>query len=125
MKKQSAENGVSFEDNYKKAVTELLVLHLMSDRERYIGELPEEIRRISGGAVNIVFPYAAIYRMLERGQIEEIKKRVAPDGRRRQYYCITDKGQEYYHFLMDSYLRLSAGVGAILEYKVEERAGIA
>ncbi len=116
---QSNNNTVPFEENYKKAVTELLVLQLLSGRDCYIGELTEEIRKRSSGALQIVFPYAAIYRMLEREQIEEVKKRTAPDGRRRQYFHITPVGREYLDYLRASFLRLSEGVSAILSEESE------
>ena len=66
--------AVPLEDSFKKAVTELLFLQLISERPYYIGELAEVIQKRSRSALSIVFPYAAIYRLIERGHIEEIKK---------------------------------------------------
>ena len=83
----------TLEENLKKALTEPLVLFLLSQREYYIGELTSVIQEKSGGALNIVFPYAAIYRMSRNGHITESQKWIAPDGRLRQYYAITDQGR--------------------------------
>ena len=95
----------TLEENLKKALTEPLVLFLLSQREYYIGELTAVIQEKSGGALNIVFPYAAIY---------ESQKRTAPDGRLRQYYTITEQGRAYLSGLLDTYRRFSRGVSDIL-----------
>ena len=104
----------TLEENLKKALTEPLVLFLLSQREYYIGELTAVIQEKSGGALNIVFPYAAIYRMSRGGYITESQKRIAPDGRLRQYYTITEQGRAYLSGLLDTYRRFSRGVSDIL-----------
>lgn len=109
----------TMEENLKKAVTELLLLSLLREREYYIGELAERVREKSGGALSIVFPYAAIYRLLDENAIEEVKKRIAPDGRKRQYYRITEAGLLRCAQLRQTYDRFLAGVELIL--KEDER----
>lgn len=104
----------TLEENLKKALTETLVLFLLSQREYYIGELTAVIQEKSGGTLNIVFPYAAIYRMSRNGHITESQKRIAPDGRLRQYYTITEQGRAYLSGLLDTYRRFSRGVSDIL-----------
>ena len=110
------------EENLKKALTELLVLRLFSEKERYIGELPELIEARSHGDLSIVFPYAAFYRIYKAGLITEQKKRVAPDGRLRQYYAITEEGQAHLNALLDTYARISRAVSSVLE-PLEEKEG--
>lgn len=105
---------MSLEDNLKKALTEMLVLYLLAEREYYIGELTAVMREKSHRILNIVFPYAAIYRLLDEGFIQEVKKRVAPDGRRRQYYRITESGREYLTQLLQVYERFTQGVADIM-----------
>ena len=109
----------SLEENLKKALTEVLILHLLSVRDCYIGELTAAIREKSHGALSIVFPYSAIYRLQQSGYLTEVEKRSAPDGRRRQYYRITDAGQSYLTQLIDIYTRFSQGVADILEERGE------
>lgn len=92
----------------------MLVLYLLSEREYYIGELTAVIREKSHRILNIVFPYAAIYRLLDEGFIQEVKKRVAPDGRRRQYYQITDTGRDYLSQLLSTYRRFTQGVADVM-----------
>lgn len=112
---KSRDDQPVLEENLKKALTELLMLYLLSQKEYYIGDLNATLHERSGGALNIVFPYSAIYRLLEFEHITESKKRFAPDGRRRQYYRITEKGQAYLKQLLDIYGRFSGGVSAVLE----------
>lgn len=109
-----AKRTYGMEENLKKALTELLLLQLFSEEEHYIGELSDMLEERSHGALRIVFPYAAIYRMTEAGHLMEIKRRIAPDGRRRQYYAITDQGQAHLEKLLDTYLRCIRGVNDIL-----------
>ena len=109
-----SENSLSLEDNLKKALTEVLVLHLLSAKDCYIGELTAAIHDKSHGAMTIVFPYSAIYRLEQSGYLTESGKRNAPDGRRRQYYRITDTGRAYLGQLKEIYARFSNGVADIL-----------
>lgn len=106
--------SLSLEENLKKALTEVLVLHLLSVKDCYIGELTTLIHEKSHGALTIVFPYSAIYRLEQAGYLAENGKRNAPDGRRRQYYRITGQGRAYLDQLMDVYARFSQGVTDIL-----------
>lgn len=111
----SVRTAVSLEENLKKALTELLILALLSERECYIGELSPEIDRRSGGIIHVEFPYAAIYRISLAGYIIESRKRNAPDGRRRQYYTITESGKVYLADLLNTYARFSAAVTDVLQ----------
>ena len=104
----------ALEVNYKKAITELLMLFLLSEQDRSISELTEIVRVRSNGVINIVFPYAALYRLEEAGHIKETEKRVAPDGRRRQYMKITEAGKKHLKQLLEIYRRYSKGVADAL-----------
>lgn len=105
---------ISLEENLKKALTELLILRLLSGRDYYIGELTATLKEKSHGALTIVFPYGAIYRLQQSGHIRELEKRIAPDGRRRQYYQITETGKTYLSQLIAIYTAFSKGVDAVL-----------
>ena len=106
--------NVTFEENLKKALTELLILHLLNIREYFIGELTEVLKEQSGGVLKLAFPYSAVYRLQKDGCILVSEKRIASDGRRRQYYCITQQGREYYRQLLDSYHYFIGGVNTLL-----------
>lgn len=113
-------NGI--EDKLKKALTEMLILYLFGEEEHYIGELSPLLQKRSRGVLNLVFPYAAIYRMSQAGYLEEIKKRIAPDGRLRQYYQITDEGRVYLKEMLVAYHVFFEGINHILEEETEEDA---
>lgn len=106
--------SISLEENLKKALTELLVLRLLSQREYYIGELSTTLYHQSGGVLNVVFPYSAVYRLQQGGYLVESGKRIAPDGRRRQYLRITETGRSYLSRLLEIYQSFSNGIDAIL-----------
>jgi PadR family transcriptional regulator PadR len=116
---QTNKNAISLEDNLKKALTELLVLHLLSERDYYIGELTTTLNDRSHGALNIVFPYGAIYRLQQSKYIAESEKRTAPDGRRRQYFSITEAGSDYLTQLHRLYSHFIRGVDEILTFQAE------
>lgn len=102
------------EDNLKKAVTEMVMLSLLDGEDMYAGQLMTSLEENSGGAISIVFPYAALYRLIDNGCILEAYKKTAPDGRRRQYYQITDAGRAYLGDLIGVYRRVIGGVDRVL-----------
>lgn len=114
MKTNDVQFASSLEENMKKALTELVILKLLSGHEYYISELTGELKRTSGGRLNIVFPYGAVYRLCRGGYITEGDKRNAPDGRLRQYYKITDQGRLYLEQLIRTYEAFTRGIQAVL-----------
>ncbi len=106
---------LGMEDNLKKAVTELVVLSLLSREDMYAGQIAKAIEERSSGAVSIAFPYSALYRLISAGYIWEAYKNTAPDGRRRQYYQITDKGRDHLEGLQEVYQRFTGGVDVLLQ----------
>lgn len=113
---KSSTNGAAqgLEENLKKAVTEMLVLTLLNREDMYAAQLTQSMEEYSHGAVNIVFPYSALYRLISAGYILEAYKKTAPDGRRRQYYQITDNGVARLKDLWDQYVRFIGGVDLLL-----------
>lgn len=109
------------EDNLKKAVTELVILSLLNEEDMYAGQLLREMEERSEKALNIVFPYAALYRLLDFGYIVEGARHAAPDGRRRQFYRITDRGREHLATLRPMYLAFTEGVAKVLAGKEPEK----
>lgn len=115
MKEPEKSPGYALEENLKKALTELMVLFLLSQKDCYIGELTAAIKKRSRDVLTIVFPYGAVYRLEQAGYIREIEKRTAPDGRRRQYLGITDRGQAHLQVLLETYRRFSQGIDDVLK----------
>lgn len=114
MESPKSGSSLGMEENLKKAVTEMLVLSLLSREDMYAGQIAQAIEDHSGGAVSIVFPYSALYRLISAGYIWEAYKNTAPDGRRRQYYQITDLGRDYLAQLRAVYDRFTGGVDVLL-----------
>ncbi len=102
------------EDNLKKAVTEMLVLALLSREDMYAGQITQALEEQSREALSIQFPYSVLYRLISFGYIVEAYKKIAPDGRRRQYYQITEAGRAYAAQLAELYRRFSRGVELLL-----------
>ena len=111
------------EENLKKALSELLVLALLHERDHHVQEMTAAILERSGGAISLTFPYAILYRMIEQGNIQELPKRIAPDGRRRQYFGITEVGRSYFREILSVYRTFTAGVDRLLDgiFSNEER----
>ena len=104
----------SLEENLKKALTELLILHLLDQRDYFIGELTDTLNQQSNGVLKLVFPYSAIYRLMQDEYISESGKRVAPDGRKRQYFHISQQGREHYRCLKETYHYFIDGINTVL-----------
>ena len=102
------------EENLKKAISEMLVLALLHEREYYALELTRALTEKSGGGISIIFPYSILYRMIEQEYILELPKRIAPDGRRRQYYRITEAGRAYFQRNWAVYRAYTAGVDRLV-----------
>ena len=94
-------------------MTELLILRLLRDRDMYAYEMQREMERRSGGALSFNTLYLAIYRLKDLGFIEE-RSRALVDGRERNYFGVTERGQGRFSELTEEYRRLSAAVETML-----------
>lgn len=112
-----AEMAGSIEENLKKALSEMLVLKLFADEDCYIGELHTLLEKQSGGRLSITSLYAAVYRLLGNGYIESAGSRVSADGRRRQFYSITENGRQRFAAQKDTYEEFIKGVNSVLRKK--------
>ena len=107
------------EENLKKAVAEMLVLSLLSREDMHAPQIIRSLEEESGRALTMTSPYMLLYRLIEKEYILEAYKKIAPDGRRRQYYQITEEGGGYLEALKAVYRRVSAGVEQLLERGTE------
>ena len=107
------------EENLKKAVAEMLVLSLLSREDMHAPQIIRSLEEEAGRALTMTSPYMLLYRMIEKEYILEAYKKIAPDGRRRQYYQITEEGRGYLEALKAVYRRVSAGVEQLLERGTE------
>ena len=79
--------------NFRRGSVELLVLHLLNQKDYYGYELSQTIKEQSDSVLNIPVGsiYPALYKLIDSGYISDYKKQV---GRRliRVYYHIEDSG---------------------------------
>lgn len=115
MKSENLSPLLPLEEHLNRALTELLLLRLLSKKEYYVGELNEALSAHGRSEALSAFPYSVFYRLLQAEYILESRKRNCPDGRRRQYYTITDAGKVYLTELVAVYERFTASVTAILQ----------
>lgn len=115
---KNARSVNTFEENMKKAFTEMLVLYMLSKRDYYIGELSDAILQQSNNIIVINRPYAVILRLVEANPpyIREIKRRESKGARIRQYYSITKQGREYLNELLNSYRNYIDGINCIFSF---------
>lgn len=111
------------EENLKKALSEMLVLALLHERDYYALELAPAIAERSEGAITLTFPYAILYRMIDQQYIQELPKQIAPDGRRRQYFHITEAGREYFQKILSIYRRFIVGVDLLVSRTLPDGEG--
>lgn len=105
-------------ENLKRGTVEMVLLHLLSEREMYGYEILSEMKERSGGqfAIKDGSMYPILYRMIDKGLIEDEQVLV---GRRRTrvYYHITDYGKEYLENIKEEYHSVTKGIDELLNSK--------
>ena len=101
-------------DAMKKATTEMLVLFLLRQKKMYVYEMIQEAARITEGTLTFNTLYLAIYRLKDRGYIQEDEKRIM-ENRTRVYFEITENGQAYLQELLREYRQITQAIDKMLE----------
>ena len=103
-------------NNFVSGVTELLVLSLVNEQDRYVYEIVKEIEARSGDQLKISQNtlYTATYKLLNDEMISEYNVKVGKK-RTRVYYKITENGKKYLKKIRENYDRTSAGTVAVLD----------
>lgn len=109
----------SIEENLKKAVIEMLVMLLLAEQDMHSAQITQTLEERTDNTLNLTFPYALLYRLIENGYIREAYKKIAPDGRRRQYYQITEEGRRHLTTLIATYQRFSENMAQLLKGEEE------
>lgn len=118
--KIESQKSCEISENLKKGTTEMLVLAVLSKCDTHIYSIVNQLDGLSGGECKITFPYAAIYRLMNKGYIVEIGKRI-DDNRLRQFYHITDEGREYLRIMKKEYDAYTNGVAALFAALSEKK----
>lgn len=100
--------------SFLNGVPELLVLRLLSRREMYGYQIVEEIRAQTSGALS--FGEGCIYPYLHHLEAEKYvsSQRREVDGRSRNYYKLTARGQKRLDALGSEWKRVTAGVALLM-----------
>jgi len=100
--------------SFLNGVPELLVLRLLSGREMYGYQIVEEIRIQSRDA--FAFGEGCIYPYLHHLEAEKCvsSRRQEVDGRSRNYYRLTPRGQKRLEELGSEWKRVAAGVALLM-----------
>ena len=100
-------------DAMKKATTEMLVLFMLRQKPMYTYQMAQDVNRLSQGILTYNTMYLAVYRLQERGYIQELEKRIE-DGRARIYLGITPAGLDYYERLRTEYSIFTAALEGLM-----------
>ena len=123
MKKEPAGAGgtpANMNTALKKATSELIVLHLLREKPMYTYEMMNAVAQRSGGVIAFNTMYLSIYRLQDRGCIQEQGKVVSEDNRTRVYFAITPEGEAYLDRLEEEYRRYIRALDRVLEPERQE-----
>ena len=102
-------------DNFKRGTAELLVLHLLMEKDLYGYQITQEFSQRSGGVYTMLEGslYPILYRLTDNGYISDYTK---PAGvrRMRKYYHIEEKGKTYYREILKDYDHITDSISQIL-----------
>lgn len=105
-------------ESLKRGTVEMVLLHLLSQREMYGYEILTEMKEKSGGqfAIKDGSMYPILYKMIDNGLIEDEQVKV---GRRRTrvYYSITKRGKEYLNEIKEEYYDVTKGIEELINSK--------
>lgn len=108
----------SIYENVRLGIVELLILHMLSERDMYGYEIKDELDVRTCGAFQVKEGslYGPLYRMQSRELITSHKETVV-NKRFRMYYSITDFGKEYLEYGKEQMKIVFAGVESLLNPK--------
>ena len=118
MSKTSDKNKLnSFEENFKRSVSPMIVLLVLSEKPMYAYRLSQELEKRSNHTYKMNFLYPVLYKLQKDGYIVEFSQETTESHRTRNYYTITESGKSYLDFLIKKYNELLSAVDIFLENK--------
>lgn len=108
-------------EHFKRGITEIVLLHLLSQRDMYGYELLQELGKRSQDKFVLKYSslYPVLYRLIDKEMITDFHKLVGK-RRTRVYYHITDNGKKYLNELKTEYFFITEGLNNILNYQEEK-----
>ena len=110
--------NMKIQENLKRGMTELLILHLLKQEDMYGYQLTQEFEKRSDGLFILKegTMYPSLYRLIEKGMISDHKELIGK-RRTRVYYHIEDAGKDYFDKIYEEYVSITEGIRKILNYK--------
>lgn len=107
-------------ENLKRGTVEMVLLHLLQDRDMYGYEILQEMKRRSNGKFTLKdgSMYPILYRMIDKGLITDEQVLVGK-RRTRVYYKLTDEGKKYLDEIKAEYFFITEGIENILSFREE------
>ena len=115
MNKEMQQHIFDVSTNFKRGSTEMLLLSLLSQGDRYPYELSKELKTYSGGLFDIQGPslYTVLYRLEQKGYLSTYEVQV---GRRiRVYYHLLPAGAEVLQGILREYRDIGKGIENVLD----------
>ncbi len=110
------EENETFNKELKRGTLEMVLLHLISERQMYGYELVSTLEKKGGSLFRIKEGtlYPILYRLEKAGYIEsrwETLERGVP----RKYYRLTEPGRKYMNARLEEWGEFTAAIGRLLE----------
>ena len=70
-KSESESSGHSFKDYFKRAINQMLVLVLLSEKPMYVYQLASELEKRSSDSYSVALLYPVLYRLVKLGYAAE------------------------------------------------------
>lgn len=108
---------MKIQENFKRGMTELLILHLLKQEDMYGYQMTQELEKRSEGMFILKegTMYPSLYRLIEKGMISDHKE-IIGKRRTRVYYHIEEKGCEYFERMYEEYNTINEGIQKILNH---------
>lgn len=109
------------DENVRSGLVELLILHMLCERDMYGYEIRRSLTKRTNGAFELkdAALYGPLYRMSSRGLITSHKE-MAGEKRFRMYYHIEDTGREYLDYGKEQIAFVFSGIEKLLTWKEED-----
>lgn len=104
-------------ENLRFGITEMLILKLLSEEDKYVYQIAQDLGKRTDNAFDFkaVALYLPLYRLVERGLVDE-RKEIVVGKRFRKYYHLNETGATYFESVKKEYCVMAAGVDKIMEW---------
>lgn len=105
-----------YQDDFKRGVTEMLVLSLLAQKDLYGYQITQTITKRTGGVYTLLEGtlYPILYRLEDTGCIESYSVKVG-QRRTRKFYRINEKGRLQLEEMLRDYKVIGDAVTSVLE----------